>query len=315
MPKCLPGWIVPSLVALAVAPLNSDAAASRSDGDRVADQFAEKVAPILEEYCFGCHANGAKKGGVKLDGIVDDQARLRDKDLWWAVLKNVRSSIMPPVDEPRPTDEELKVLEEWIKFGAFGVDAGDPDPGRVTVRRLNRVEYRNTIRDLMGIDFDTNQEFPPDDTGHGFDNNGDVLTISPMLLEKYLDAATSIIARTVPTASKVVSERSVPGRNFKREGGKDDSGPITLSYYEPATASTTETIEHAGKYRLLLDVTANEKFVDNQFDYNRCRLIFRADGEELFSREFGRQDNKPFRFEFDRDWEAGPHVLTVEVQP
>ena len=80
---------------------------------------------------------------------------------------------------------------------ATGIDRKDPDPGRVTVRRLNRVEYRNTIRDLIGVDYDTTSEFPPDDTGHGFDNIGDVLTLSPMLLEKYLNAANTIISMAV----------------------------------------------------------------------------------------------------------------------
>ena len=95
-------------------------------------------------------------------------------------------AIMPPAGKPRPSAAELAALEDWIKYGAFGIDPKDPDPGRVTVRRLNRVEYRNTIRDLMGVDYDTTAEFPPDDTGHGFDNIGDVLTLSPLLLEKYL---------------------------------------------------------------------------------------------------------------------------------
>ena len=78
----------------------------------------------------------------------------------------------PRPARPRPSDKELRLLEDWIKYGAFGIEPTNPDPGRVTVRRLNRVEYRNTIRDLMGVDYDTSVEFPPDDSGHGFDNIG-----------------------------------------------------------------------------------------------------------------------------------------------
>ena len=77
-------------------------------------------------------------------------------------------------------------MAAWIKYQALGIDRANPDPGRVTLRRLNRAEYRNTIRDLMGYDFQANEEFPADDTGYGFDNIGDVLTVSPLLLEKYL---------------------------------------------------------------------------------------------------------------------------------
>ena len=75
----------------------------------------------------------------------------------------------------------------WIKYRALGIDPNDPDPGRVTLRRLNRVEYHNTIRDLLGYDFKTTEEFPADDTGYGFDNIGDVLSVSPLLLEKYFE--------------------------------------------------------------------------------------------------------------------------------
>ena len=245
-----------------------------------------------------------------------ERAASGDRTLWWGVLKNVRSGIMPPADKPQPSVEERRLLEDWIKFGALGIDPTDPDPGRVTVRRLNRVEYRNTIRDLIGVDYDTSSEFPPDDTGHGFDNIGDVLTLSPLLLEKYLAAADAIIARAVPMVPRVVAERVIPGQQFRSDGGaKDGTGPLSLSYYDRATVSSKVPVEHNGRYRLILDLTANERYVDGVNDYNRCRLLFRADGEELVRRDFVRQDGKPFHFEFDRDWKAGPHELTIEVEP
>src|SRR4030095_2377211 len=103
---------------------------------------------------------------------------------------------------------------EWIKKDVFGIDTNNPDPGRVTIRRLNRVEYRNTIRDLMGFEFQVEEELPPDDTGYGFDNIGDVLTVSPMLLEKYMQAAETIVAGAVPRVAKMVAERTIPGAAF-----------------------------------------------------------------------------------------------------
>ncbi len=284
--------------------------------DPIADPFSQTVQPILEDRCYACHGNGSKKGGVNFDGLETDAARLRDRDFWWAVLRNVRAGIMPPADKPRLSGDELRQLEDWIKYSPFGIDPTDPDPGRVTVRRLNRVEYRNTIRDLLGVDYDANSEFPSDDTGHGFDNNGDVLTLSPMLLEKYLNAANAIISRAVPSVPKVMAEQLIPGKSFKKDpGGQSGSGPASLSYYEPATASATAKVEHDGRYKAIFDLTANERYVDGQNDYNRCRLLLRADGEELLRREFVRSENRPLRFEFDRDWKAGPHTLTVEVQP
>jgi hypothetical protein len=273
--------------------------------------FQDQVRPILEDRCFACHGNGIKKGGVDLDAAAPG-----DQKLWWSVLKNLRAGIMPPADRPQPSGEERRRLEDWIKTVALGIDPADPDPGRVTVRRLNRVEYRNTIRDLIGVDFDTTAEFPPDDTGHGFDNIGDVLTLSPLLLEKYLAAAKTIVYGTVPTVSKVVAERVIPGRDlFRAAGGADGPRPPALSYYEAASVSATVPIDYDGKYRLILNLTADEQFVNGVNDYNRCRLLIRADGEELVRQEFVRQDGRRFLYEFARDWKAGPHELTFEIEP
>lgn len=274
-------------------------------------RFDEQIRPILEDHCFKCHGNGVKKGGVDLDEV-----RSTDQKLWWNVLKNVRSGIMPPGGKDQPSLEERTQLETWIKSEAFRIDPANPDPGRVTVRRLNRVEYRNTIRDLMGVEYDATAEFPPDDSGHGFDNIGDVLSISSLLLEKYLAAAKTIVSRTVPTVSKVVPEQVISARSFHRtDGGKEGPSPPSLSYYEAATVQAKADIEHDGPYRLIVDLSANEKYVDGVSDANRCRVILSADGEELASQEFVRQAGKSYQFEFDREWKAGPHQLTIELQP
>ena len=101
---------------------------------------------------------------------------------------------MPPAKKRRPDTVERQRLENWIKFEAFGIDPRNIDPGRVTVRRLNRVEYRNTIRDLLGVDFDAESQFPPDDTGYGFDNIGDVLNsvnVSVSLVDQMLRSSSS----------------------------------------------------------------------------------------------------------------------------
>jgi hypothetical protein len=175
--------------------------------------FRREVQPILAKYCYDCHGDGVAKGGLTLDNFSTGAA-LADHKLWFQALKNIRSAVMPPANEAQPTAAETEKLMAWIKREAFGLDPAKPDPGRVTVRRLNRVEYRNTIRDLVGVEFDTFKEFPADDTGSGFDNIADVLTISPMLLEKYLDAAQAIIAKGVVTKPRTVVEHALHGRQF-----------------------------------------------------------------------------------------------------
>ncbi len=176
------------------------AARGYADESVAAEHFHKRVEPILETYCFGCHGYGAHEGGHAFDEFKSDKELVGDIKLWLAVLKNVRSGVMPPPEELKPNDKERRQLFEWIERDVFGTDPADPDPGRVTFRRLNWVEYRNTVRDLTGVDYDTSSEFPPDDSGYGFDNIGDALSVSPLLMEKYLNAARAIVAKAVPGA-------------------------------------------------------------------------------------------------------------------
>jgi mono/diheme cytochrome c family protein len=169
------------------------------DAHAAAEQFTREIVPILETHCYACHGDGGQEGSVTLDEFATPEAAVADRQLWFRALRMLRAGMMPPAEYDRPTRDEIATLESWIKRGAFAIDPENPDPGRVTVRRLNRIEYSNTIRDLMGVRFDAQTMFPPDDTGHGFDNIGDVLTISPLHLEKYIEAAEEIVAEGVPT--------------------------------------------------------------------------------------------------------------------
>ena len=120
----------------------------------------------------------------------------------------------------------------------------------------------------------------------------------------------------MPTAPRVAAEQRLPGRLFgRRRRAARPTARWPLSYYKPATASHTYQAEHAGRYQLVVDLTANETFVDGQFDYNKCRLMFKADGKVLHDQEFTRQGGKPYRYEFDEDWKAGDHELTFELEP
>ncbi|MGK0188026.1 MAG: hypothetical protein ACI9R3_003818 [Verrucomicrobiales bacterium] len=281
------------------------------------DSFRTGIEPILQEYCYDCHGDGASKGEIAFDALTTNEALL-DHDLWLKVLKNVRTGLMPPNKKPQPSREERQQLEKWIKHTAFGLDPQDPDPGRVTIRRLNRIEYRNTIRDLMDVDFKAEVEFPPDDTGYGFDTIGDVLTVSPLLLEKYLDAAKTIVSEAVPTVAKVVQEKSVPGYHFhsadeeKPDNGERRRNYRRLDFYEPATVSTNVGVDRAGSYRLELELEVNGEF---DFDPGKCRVVFKLEDRELLKEEFGYYDNKTFKFSFDEQWEPGERGMTLSLEP
>ncbi len=290
--------------------------------------FQQMVEPILKEFCYDCHADGAKKGGVVFDEFSSDQARLEQRELWWKALKNVRAQLMPPAQKPQPHEAQRRALEDWIKKSVFALNPTDPDPGRVTVRRLNRVEYHNTIQDLLGIDFDTQAEFPPDDSGHGFDNMSDVLTLSPLLMEKYLAAAKTIVTKAVPSVAKIPAEAVFRGKSFRGPATNAPStsasasasegksgGPLNLSYYERASVSHRLLVPRSGRYQLILDLAATERHVENQFDYNKCRLVFSADGEEIFRREFTRENGRVLHQTFERTLSEGEHELRFELTP
>ena len=287
----------------------------------VAEHFRKTIEPLLGDYCGDCHADGERKGNVAFDEFKSDDTLAGSHELWLNVLKNVRAGLMPPKKKPQLAAEERRRLEEWIKYEAFGIDPTQPDPGRVTVRRLNRVEYRNTIRDLMGIDFHSEVEFPPDDTGYGFDTIGDVLTISPILLEKYLTAAKAIVTEAVPTVARVMPETKIAGNAFRKvtaEGAAEErrtnrrEGLRSLSYYEPAQIAATFEAGQPGEYRLVLDLAVRGNF---DFDPGKCRVVFKVDDRELVQKEFGWHDFKTFQFEFPEALAPGSHRFAIELQP
>jgi hypothetical protein len=284
--------------------------ASRGAPLEVRTDFQKTVEPILSQYCYDCHGDGESKGKVTLDQFKTQESLTAKPELWWAVLKNVRAGIMPPAKKPHPSAAEKHALETWIKYEAFGIDPNDPDPGRVTVRRLNRIEYRNTIHDLMDIDFRTDEEFPPDDTGYGFDNIGDVLSVSPLLLEKYLQAAETIVARAVPTIPRVLPTTDITGKQFKNLD-KSTNGEV-MSLYKAAVVSHSHYAPHSGDYRIMVDLSAKGAF---DFDPGKCELTFKADDKELFRNEYKWDDGRKFHYEFPVKWEKGQHQLSFDLKP
>jgi len=159
-----------------------------------APRFARDVAPFLQNYCTSCHGGKTPEAKLALDRYTDSAKIQTDIALWEKVLRILSARQMPPAEEHQPAPEELAAVTRAIQAEIERFDcSGEKHPGRVTLRRLNRAEYNNTIRDLTGVDFRPADDFPADDVGDGFDNIGDVLTIPPLLLEKYFTAAERVI--------------------------------------------------------------------------------------------------------------------------
>jgi hypothetical protein len=169
--------------------------------------FKAKVLPFIQKYCLDCHKGDKAKGGLTLEGYVSEAHARKDRKNWLAVQHVLASGEMPPKNKPQPTKEEKEFFINWIANSLTKVDCSPSavkDPGRVTIRRLNRAEYNNTIRDLCAVTVQPANEFPADDVGYGFDNIGDVLSFQPILLEKYLAAADKVLADavTIPEPAK-----------------------------------------------------------------------------------------------------------------
>ena len=160
--------------------------------------FNAAVRPLLSQTCAGCHNDKLASGGLNVAGFLDPASLTAKRDGWEVIIKKVRAGEMPPKGIPKPPAEQMAVFLKYLDTEFDRADkATKPDPGRVTAHRLNRSEYSNTVRDLLGVVFRADEEFPPDDSGYGFDNVGDVLTVSPALMQKYLSAAEQIASRAV----------------------------------------------------------------------------------------------------------------------
>lgn len=162
------------------------------------DPFQKQVLPLLERYCVECHRKGHSEAGIVLDRHDSQDGAVKDGQTWLRVLDALQGHIMPPADEPQPSLKESEGIVAWIENDFLAAQCGQRDRSApVLIRRLNRQEYNNTIRDLLGLDLQLADSFPPDEIGFGYDNVGSALNISPVHIEKYLDAAEAALQKAI----------------------------------------------------------------------------------------------------------------------
>ena len=222
------------------------ASAAAAESPELTARFATQGRAFVSKHCLECH--GEKEPMADLNLFADNEASsvVKRRDVWESVLEMVATGQMPPPESPRPEQAEI---DKFIAVVNALFDAADlhakPDPGRVTVRRLNRTEYNHTVRDLMFVDFNAAEDFPSDDIGYGFDNIGDVLTMSPVLMERYLAAAESIVQQAIlvgdppkPPKRHLVAQflrstkpeqmREVPVRSLESNGNLSTTHKLTV---------------------------------------------------------------------------------------
>ncbi|HVK14271.1 MAG TPA: DUF1592 domain-containing protein, partial [Gemmataceae bacterium] len=210
----------------------------------------------------------------------------------------------PPADADRPADDERRAIARWIERDVFHVDPARPDPGRVTIRRLNRMEYQYTVRDLFGIDLDVAQDLPPDDTAFGFDNIGDAQTVSPALLETYLTLAEKVVAHTI------VEDGPRPPRVLVRPDQFQSRAPADKS--NRAERVTAVEVQHDGTYAVELQfgVGGWQEF-GGEYD-----LTATLGGKPVVAKKrISVGGNKTHTLSAEIPLKAGRHELLVATEP
>jgi|TARA_B100002003_G_scaffold249422_1_gene285714 mono/diheme cytochrome c family protein len=192
---------------------------------------AEQQRAVLDQYCVTCHNDRLETGGLTLEGInLGDIAG--NAELWEKVVQKLRAGAMPPQPRPRPDQPTYDGIRFWLEAELDRAAAANLNPGRTeALHRLSRTEYRNVIRDLLGLDVDVTDLLPADDTSYGFDNIAGVLGVSPTLMERYLVAARKIsrlaigspvpspVAETFRIASDLGQDAHIAGLPFGTRGG------------------------------------------------------------------------------------------------
>ncbi len=198
-------------VAAAVAP--------PPDTEQKADAklFEDRFRPLLSRHCVACHGGGKPKGKLRLDNLTTDFADAATRSHWTAVLERLDAGEMPPKGKPRPRAQDVQALTGWLAPRVAAADtAARTAQGRVVLRRLNRIEYENTIRDLLGINVNLKEQLPEDGSADGFDNAGAANHTSSFLIERYLEAADTSLNAAI--ANRPQPEPSVAKRHSIKDG-------------------------------------------------------------------------------------------------
>jgi len=282
-------------------------AADGAERELFEQRFKSEVAPIFAKRCTECHGPEKKKGGVRLDQPATLQSVIGDTEQWLALIEQVSTQQMPPEDKPKLDAKDTETLVKWATAAVDLADNRRPkDPGFVLPRRLNRTEYNNTTRDLLGIDLRLADEFPPDDSGYGFDNIAAVLTMSPLLAEKYLEAAEIAVdvgfGGVNPRAK--ASGNELRKNRFKLMQGVQFNG--TLDFLSEATATFSTECKIGSEYELKASAW-QDKALDEP-----AKAELRMDGNLVLSFDIPNSESNPLKFKHEFKATATKHEFALK---
>ena len=237
-----------------------------------------RFSPTVKKYCYDCHSGEESEGGIDFERLKANPRKQEERNAWKKILAMLEAKSMPPEDyEPQPKPEELDGIADWIANEYFNLNCDEiDDPGRVTIRRLNRQEYSNTIRDLVGINLNLTKDFPSDEVGEGFDNIGDVLSLPPLLMEKYLRASQKIVDEAIIGNPE---EALLPRKYRSKDLSTTASNKGILFDYKPLSSNGEVFVEDSflwdGTYIIRVEAAGDQAGPD------KVRMGIRIDGKQV----------------------------------
>lgn len=281
-------WWVPSLALLSGSLLLPGATAEN-----------KAPAPTLtDDFCSGCHSGDDPEAGISFDPRPKAEDVRKNLETWDRVRRAILNGHMPPPGQPSPTRAERKEFIKWIDDSA----SSDGSFRAPTLRRLTKAEYENTIRDLTGVEGNFAAGFPSDDVGYGFDNIGDVLTLSPILMEQYLDAAVKIAELAIPSIERTTVLRT--GDEMAGAQGTNASGSA-LCFFTNATAKVPLPPLPAGEYKLKIKAGADRAGTDP------AKLSLLVGGRKVATVDVKTNPSNPSSFEFQVRLSGGSPSIEI----
>ncbi|EMI20005.1 secreted protein containing DUF1592 [Rhodopirellula maiorica SM1] len=307
-------------------------------GQTEAAELSSNHRSFLKSYCVQCHGPEQQEGELRLDTLSTDFADPLISSMWAEVLNSINAHEMPPEDEKQPSMEAAAAFAKWLESSLAQAEIAKRAT-RVVLRRMNRAEYNNTIRDLVGVDFDPAEAFPEDPPAGGFDNIGEALTMSPLQMELYYSAARTILDHALvegeqPASIKWHFEPEQNAEGTDRLRVKHDGNNILLNDGDNTTEGAFTVVHHdawnksigfrdfkvpsAGEYIIRIcaagrvpsraEVVASAKSI---LQTRRDEAIAKKPGSE--KRETERVERDLLHFQTDRMYDYGPPRVKVAI--
>jgi mono/diheme cytochrome c family protein len=294
-------------------------AAPVARGDQGTAAAPQPSRAVFDKYCVGCHNQRVKTAGLALDAL--DPAQVGEHaEAWEKVVRKLRTGAMPPPGRPRPDKALTASVAASLEAGLDRAAAEHPNPGRPTLHRLNRVEYRNAIRDLLALEIDPAALLPGDNAAYGFDNNADALSLSPALTERYLEAAARISQMALghvrgsaaPEAVFVPTDRN-QGIRLSDDQPWGSRGGSTFQYYFPVDGDYQFELQlkESGADGGIIGITAEPQQLDVSLDRARVwtSMVGGPDLANVRGQERTQKIHEALKFRLPV--KAGSHLVQV----